>query len=127
MFRRSNYSGYLLDDRAAVLAAVATAGVRPAHAHVVAEHVTHAYPDPVKAPQAGVVCIVGYAADDNADTLIVSVDGGVYRPDGRVYHLTFSLADGVRPAYAAGLAERSYASGAWTELPEPVPVAVTAF
>lgn len=127
MFRRTNYSGYLLADRDTVLAALAAAGFAPAHPNVVAEHVTHTYPSPDPAPPAGTVTVVGYAADDRADTLIVAVDGDVYRPDGRLFHLTYSLADGVRPVYAGELASVAYANGTWVRLDSPVPVTAVAF
>lgn len=35
--------------------------------------------------------VVGYASDDSLEALVVSVDGKIKRPDGSIYHITWSL------------------------------------
>lgn len=43
-------------------------------------------------PEANSFKVVGYACDpDGIEALIVSVDGSTTRPDGRTYHITWSL------------------------------------
>lgn len=35
--------------------------------------------------------VVGYTCDDSLEALIVEVNGSIRRPDGKVYHITWSL------------------------------------
>lgn len=37
------------------------------------------------------VKVIGYAADESLEALVVAVDGESERPDGKVYHITWSL------------------------------------
>lgn len=66
----------------------------PRYARVIADHVTlsvagTAPPDPVKEAN-----IVGYA-DDGAgvEAMVVAIEGSTTRPDGKVWHVTWSLSE----------------------------------
>jgi hypothetical protein len=61
----------------------------------VGHHITHVFGTRPSGDQYGtekVVHIVGYACDPNGlEAFVVSVDGSTTRPDGKTYHLTWSL------------------------------------
>lgn len=65
----------------------------PRYRNVIADHVTlqtnaeaHPLPDPVQA------AIVGHADDDDSlEAMVVAIDGKTGRPDGSVFHITWSL------------------------------------
>lgn len=85
-------SGWKLDRelRASLLAAYP-----PHYANAVADHVTSSVslphpPAPAERPR-----IVGHIDDGNGvEAMIVEIDGTTARPDGKVWHITWSLADG---------------------------------
>lgn len=93
----------------------------PRYAQAVADHVTlevsgTAIPPEVKA------AIVG-RADDGAgvEAMVVTIDGSVDRPDGSIYHITWSLGPGRKARESNDvLKERS-----WKEVDHPVPVTLT--
>jgi hypothetical protein len=89
----SFYTGWLVDpdERAALLARFP-----PRYARIVAHHVTLKFGDrEAQAPGEVEAAIVG-EADDGAgvQALVVTLDGSTARPDGGVFHVTWSLADG---------------------------------
>ncbi len=97
-FKRTNYSGYYLADRDEVLALLDSEGVFPLYERVVFEHITLQYPDKETAPSVELVEIVGHASSDGVQAVLVEVDGVSERPDGKLYHITLSLAEGHKPA-----------------------------
>lgn len=103
MFTRTNYSGYLLENRDEVLASLAAQGHTPAHSTLVFEHVTFAYPDPSPAPAVSTARIVAVASDAGVQAVVVELDGTTTRPDGKVFHCTYSLAPGHRPVESNAL------------------------
>lgn len=73
----------------------------PRFSDVFAHHVTIAFgvPDLGDIPKAN-IAIVGYSTDGiGIEALVVSVNGTIYRDDGKIYHITWSLnkRDGYRP------------------------------
>ena len=107
--------GWLLPeaDRAALLEQVP-----PAYSRVVAHHVTFA-PEDQPTPEAEGGEVVG-VADDGAgvQALVVRINGTTDRPDGSVYHVTWSL----EPHRGAVESNHVIAERGWTPLPEPSPV-----
>lgn len=99
-FKRTNYSGWLVRNRAELLAKLAADRIVPRFERVVCEHVTYRYPDPHPAPPVGAGLVWGYVAGDGVDALAVTVDGSSVRPDGKSFHVTLSLAPGRKPAEA---------------------------
>lgn len=90
----------------------------PRYANVVAHHVTHDLraSDP---PHDVRAAVLGSTDDDKGvEALVISIDGSVDRPDGSIYHITWSLADG-RAAKESNdvLKERG-----WSEWDHPVPL-----
>lgn len=117
-FKRTNYSGYLL-DQAVLLSALAERGITPRHERLFAEHVTYAYPDANCAPAAQRIRVVGYAADEHVDCVKVEVmydtddrtDNSI-RPDGKVFHCTLSVSENGKPV----MSNQLLATGVLNEL-----------
>lgn len=66
--------------------------IPPAYPRVVADHVTIQLKKPDTLPEARHIDILGVADDGNGlQALVVSVDGERARPDGKPYHITWSL------------------------------------
>lgn len=65
----------------------------PAYARVVADHVTLSIVGDTSPPPVETATIVG-RADDGAgvEAMVVAVNGSTARPDGKVWHVTWSLA-----------------------------------
>jgi glycine/D-amino acid oxidase-like deaminating enzyme len=103
-------SGYLVTDRAGLLDELTARGFVPAHAEVIADHVTYQADDPAPAPPAAVFSVDGFVRDGAVDALVGAVDGQRIRPDGRAFHITVSVAPGHHPvesndAIEAGLVQ----------------------
>ena len=67
-----------------------------------------------------VVHLVGYACNDiGLEAFVVAVNGNTTRPDGKTYHLTWSLdrTKGFKPVDSGGLVE-----GKWQPIDPPLPI-----
>jgi hypothetical protein len=72
-------------------------------------------PDPVEA------MIVGRADDnDSLEAMVVAIDGNVDRPDGSIFHITWSLG----PGRGARESNDVLRDKGWSRLPEPVPISL---
>ena len=92
----------------------------PAYAEAVADHVTHK-PDDAPMPHADMARIIGRADDGRGvEAMVVEVAGHVRRPDGGVYHITWSLG----PGRKAKESNTVIAELGWTALMTPVDVAL---
>jgi hypothetical protein len=62
------------------------------------------YGDPAK------IVVIGYAEEDGLEALVVSVNGEEYRPDGKRYHITWSLdrSLGKKPVHSNTLIQRGF-------------------
>ena len=96
----------------------------PRYPQVVADHVTLAakvdrrtpLPDDVRAEA------VGHIDDGHGvEALVVAIGGSPDRPDGRIYHITWSLG----PGRQARESNNALATAPWQPLPEPVPLKLT--
>lgn len=88
------YSGWKVLEPERLLATLRSDGLAPRHAITDLEHVTYLFPDDEFAPPVTSARIVGWASDDGLDVLAVEVDGTTERPDGGVFHITYSLDEG---------------------------------
>ncbi|NJO61091.1 MAG: hypothetical protein HC836_23355 [Richelia sp. RM2_1_2] len=95
----------------------------PKHADVIAHHITYKFgvgedsvPSVPKTAE-----IVGYASDDSLEAYVVAINGSTTRPDGKVYHVTWSLdkSKGRKPVQSNNL----LANG-WAKI-EPIKIEVT--
>ena len=110
--------GWKLDraDRAALLGRFP-----PRYQAVVADHVTlRGHTRPEEPPPSLVTAAVVGHADDGAGVqcLVVAVDGATARPDGSVYHITWSLSAGRRAVQSNDVLRTE----GWTTLAEAVPI-----
>jgi hypothetical protein len=112
----SFYTGWLVDPdaRDGLLARFP-----PRYAIVVAHHVTLKFGDETAQPPAETVGQIVGAADDGAgaQALVVAIGGSPARPDGGVFHITWSLAEGREARESNAVIARG-----WTPLAEPVAV-----
>ncbi|MBB3764139.1 hypothetical protein [Sphingomicrobium lutaoense] len=111
--------GWILkeDDRERLLAAFP-----PRYSKVIAHHVTHwgRSGKPTAPPSPASFKVVGHADDKRGiEALVVSVDGDCDRPDGSIYHVTWSLdpASGCKPVDSNRLIKEA----GWTETHMPHP------
>jgi hypothetical protein len=114
------YNGWMLPDteRARVLERFV-----PRYEAVKASHVTLSLDDKV-IPRDANVEIVGYATDDKGvEALVCTVDGEYRRPDGLVYHLTLSVAEGRASKESNDVIGRF----GWCEFDEPMSLKTRAF
>jgi hypothetical protein len=110
----SVYTGWLLDPdaRDALLARFpARYGI------VVAHHVTLKFGDEKARPPAATIAeIVGEADDgEGVQALVVAIGGSLTRPDGGVFHITWSLAEGREARESNVVIARG-----WTPIAAPV-------
>ena len=54
-------------------------------------HITHEFPSDKKPPTPKEVKVVGRVEEDGIEALVVMIDGNKFRPDGKIYHITWSL------------------------------------
>ncbi len=84
------YTGWALpeDVRAELLSRFV-----PIHPDVIAHHITHSFDvgEDHPLPEGSVAEIVGVATDYRVQALIVSVNGASKRPDGKTFHITWSI------------------------------------
>lgn len=67
----------------------------PRYSNAVADHVTFTVHGSTPPPHAGEAFIVGHVDDgQGVEAMIVAIGGSTERPDGKVWHITWSLADG---------------------------------
>ncbi|HLZ75429.1 hypothetical protein [Phenylobacterium sp.] len=110
------YAGWLVDPvaREALLAQFP-----PRYERVVAHHVTLKFGDETAAPPAETLGEIVGGADDGAgvQALVVAIGGRPARPDGGVFHITWSLGEGREARESNDVIARG-----WTPLAEPVTV-----
>lgn len=117
MVRPGSVIGWKLDraERAALLERFP-----PRYARPVADHVTlkvDASRDPL--PGAARASIVGRGDDgEGVEAFVVAIDGTTGRPDGSIFHVTWSLDDGRRAKESNDVLQQR----GWDELDQPVPL-----
>lgn len=81
----------------------------PTFPDVIAHHVT-LETDRRHIPERAEIEIVGYVCSDTIETMVVAVNGQTTRPDGGVYHITWSIdrESGATPAQAGDLAKQGW-------------------
>lgn len=109
--QRGGYEAFVLDDmtRADILARFP-----PKFPDVVCHHITNRFgvakEDNRPFGQRYAFTVVGYAANDKIEALVVSRDGSPIRPDGNLYHVTLSLdrSKGAKPVDSNALIRAGY-------------------
>lgn len=98
---------------------------KPTFPDVIADHVTFLFgvKDTLPLPSETEGRIVGYATDnERVEALIVEIGGTTARPDGRTYHVTWSIdrSKGAKPVYANEIIR----TGERSDLAQPITVAL---
>ena len=77
---------------------------------VVAHHITYKFNvfENEEIPKISTVNVIGYAEDENAQAVVVEVDGTHERPDGGVFHITICHNEKVKPYYSNSLIAKGY-------------------
>ncbi len=117
----ATYSGWKLQDRQGLLAALERDGITPRFAEVDVDHVTHQYPSETPPPPA-TGQVIGHAVGNGVEALVVAVNGTTERPSGGVYHVTLSL----EPGHKAVESNHLLASGNWKRV-GPYPLRLSPF
>ncbi len=92
--------------------------IKPVYADVIAHHITLEYdvPADVQLPTATSGEIVGIADDgEGVQALVVRIGGTTRRPDGSIYHITWSLAKGRKSAESNAVIRKG-----WKHFPESI-------
>lgn len=116
------YTGWTIsDDERANLLAI----LPPSYPDVLAHHITHTFPATKETPLPVETTaeIIGVADNGvGVQALVVSINGTTERPDGKIFHLTWSLdrASGFRPNDS-----NKVILDGWSELPLCVPITIT--
>lgn len=85
------YTAYVLNEKSRQILASA---FPPKYSKWVGHHVTVEFgvPEGTPIPESAKIAVVGYADNGSGlEALIVEVNGSIHRPDGRTYHITWSL------------------------------------
>lgn len=100
--------------------------VEPVYPDVIAHHITYEFGVPLDSdlpPEPKDVKVIGYTDNHhNIQALVVSVNGTHIRPDGQIYHITWSIdrSKGATPKLANSAVARR-----WEKLVSEIPIEVT--
>ena len=62
-----------------------------AHPDLIGNHVTYMFGKDAVLPKEAKINLIGHCVTDKVECFVVEVDGSMVRPDGGIYHLTWSL------------------------------------
>lgn len=81
------------------------------HPDVICDHVTFRFPDSGYPSPCKTAKLVGYACDDSVEAFVVEINGSTKRPDGKIFHLTYSIdrEKGAKPVDSNKLIADGYA------------------
>ena len=105
------YIAYVLDNKSRKLLA---SKFPPKYPEFVGHHITLTFgvsPDASLPSNAKNIKVVGYADDgEGLEALVVEVNGKIQRPDGNIYHITWSLdrSKGKKPVQSNNLVKSGY-------------------
>ena len=82
----------------------------PKFNNVVAHHITYKFnvSENDTIPSITTAKIVGYAEDENAQAVVVEVEGSSQRPDGGILHITICHNSSVKPYYSNNLIAKGF-------------------
>lgn len=98
----------------------------PKFPEFIGHHITYKFgvPSDQPLPEATSFRVVGYGCNDEGlEALVVEVDGTTVRPDGKIFHITWSLdrEAGFKPVNSNDLVRDG-----WTKIPNPINITATA-
>ena len=109
-FLLEEYSAYVLDEHSR---SILKEKFPPKYPEFIGHHITYKFgvskgSEPPSDPSS--VNVIGYSDEDGLEALVVSIDGSNERPDGSVYHITWSLDrnKGKKPVHSNDLVKNGY-------------------
>lgn len=63
----------------------------------IGHHITYEFPNKKNIPNAQKFEVIGYVSDYSLEALIVRIDNNEFRPDGKKFHITWSLENDRKP------------------------------
>lgn len=93
------YSGWEISERSKVKLANLFVQIHP---DLIGHHVTYMFGNDAALPNDAKIKVVGQCITDRIQCFVVDVDGTIVRPDGNVYHLTWSIdrSKGAKPVHS---------------------------
>ena len=82
------YTGWAIDEKSVNALKQKFA---PAHPDFLGHHITYQFGNSATVPAAAEIKVIGHCLTDKVQCLVVEVNGSVVRPDGAIYHLTWSI------------------------------------
>jgi hypothetical protein len=120
------FSHYLLSDQSVKMLMRI---FPPRFPDVFAHHITYEFGTITQeVPETDDISVVGYVCgDQRVEALIVSVNGSIYRPDGEIFHIMWSLdrKNNVTPKFSNDAIKRAMEDGS-VKLFEPIKIFATA-
>lgn len=109
-FLFEEYSAYVLDEHSRNLL---KKRFPPKYPEFIGHHITYKFgvaKDTVPPSDPSSVNVIGYADEDGLEALVVSIDNSSERPDGSIYHITWSLdrSEGKKPVHSNKLVKRGF-------------------
>ena len=94
-----------------------------AHPDLVGHHVTYMFGKDAVIPEDAVISLVGHCVTDKIECFVAEVNGSIKRPDGAIYHLTWSLdkSKGAKPVDSNNAIETQ----GFTHIETPVQITTT--
>ncbi len=83
----------------------------PKYPDFIGHHITEQFGvPPSEQSRVAKIKVVGHAEEDGLEALVVEVDGELHRPDGKTYHITWSLdrSKGKKPAMSNALIQQGF-------------------
>lgn len=117
--KKTGYTGFELDKKSR---RQLLNQLPPKFADVMAHHITYKFgvsEDAIPA-QPKTAEIVGYASDNSLEAYIVAINGSIVRPDGKTYHITWSLD---RSKNRKPVQSNNVINNGWTKI-TPIPIDV---
>ncbi len=63
----------------------------PVHPDFIGHHITYMFGPDSTAPEDKTINVIGHLVTDKIQCFVVEVDGTIVRPDGAIYHITWSI------------------------------------
>ncbi len=91
----------------------------PVHPDFIGHHITYMFGKDSKQPDDADIKIIGHCVTDKVQCFVVEVNGTIVRPDGKIYHLTWSIdrSKGAKPVDSNAAIETNGFDHILAELP----------
>ncbi len=93
------------------------------HPDLIGHHITYMFGKQAVLPNTAIINLIGHCITETIECFIAEIDGSVVRPDGGIYHLTWSLdkAKGAKPVDS----NRAIETNGFKHLTNPISIKAT--